>query len=87
MEKINEDEHEQYLAHLRLKHILDTKAIEEYGYDRGKEEGIQEGIKQEKEKNKKEIVLNMYKEKIDINTICKIMKLNKKQVEEILNNA
>ena len=61
LEKISADKHEQYLAHLRQKHIMDTKAVEEYGYLRGKEEGRAEG-KEEGEaigeaRGKKEILL------------------------------
>lgn len=76
-EKINEDEHEKYLAHLRLKHIMDIKATEEYGYEKGKEAGIAE--------NQKEVILNMYKEKMSIDTICKIVNLSKEEVEKIIN--
>jgi len=72
LEKINEDAHEKYLAHLRLKHILDTKDIELYGYNRGKAD------------SQKEVILNMHKEKIDIETICKILNLSKEKVEEII---
>ncbi len=83
LEKIKQDEHEEYLAHLRLKHLLDTKATEDFGYQRGKKEGIEEGIKE----NQRETILNMYKEKIDIQTICKITKLTKEEVEEIIKKS
>ena len=73
--KIQQDEHEEYLAHLRQKHILDTKATEEFGYLRGKKEG------------REEIVLNMYKEKIDIEIICKVTNLTKEEVEKIIGEA
>lgn len=33
--EISKDEHERYLAHLREKYILDQKAVEDYGYDKG----------------------------------------------------
>jgi len=76
LEKIQDDEYEQYLAHLRLKHIMDTKAVEAYGYDKG----IEEGIKQAK----KEAILNMYKKKIKIEDICNILTLNKEDVKKII---
>ena len=38
LEKIQADEREQELADLRMKHIRDTQAVEEYGYLKGKEE-------------------------------------------------
>ncbi len=44
--EISKDEYERYIAHLREKHIRDTKAVEEYGYDKGIEQGIQQGIQQ-----------------------------------------
>lgn len=40
--EISKDEYERYIAHLREKHIRDTKAVEEYGYDKGIEQGIQQ---------------------------------------------
>ena len=39
LKEISSDERERYLADLRLKYIMDQKAIEEYGYDHGQEEG------------------------------------------------
>ena len=72
LDKIKEDEREQYLAELRLKHIRDSHAIEAYGYDKGREE------KQE------EVILNMYKEKIDIETIARVVNLEKEEVETII---
>ena len=46
LEEISEDEHEQYLAELRQKYIMDQKAIEDAGYDKGLKAGIEQGIKQ-----------------------------------------
>lgn len=50
LDKIKQNEKEQYLAELRMKYILDQKAIQDYGfesgYKSGKEEGIKEGIKE-----------------------------------------
>ena len=43
LEKISKDEHERYLAELREKYIRDQVAVQEYGYYKGKEEGIEEG--------------------------------------------
>ena len=42
LKEISSDERERYLAELRLKYIMDQKAIEEYGYDHGLEEGIKQ---------------------------------------------
>jgi predicted transposase/invertase (TIGR01784 family) len=39
LEKISQNEHERYLAELRQKYIMDQKAIQDFGYDKGLEEG------------------------------------------------
>ena len=49
-DKIQKDEHERYLAELRMKHILDTESIREGGF----EEGIEKG-KEEKRNCKKNV--------------------------------
>lgn len=46
LEEISADEHERYLANLREKYIMDQKAIQEYGYDNGLEDGLKRGIEQ-----------------------------------------
>ena len=40
LKEISQDEHERYLAELRQKYIMDQKAIEDAGYDKGFENGI-----------------------------------------------
>ena len=45
LEKISNDEHERYLAELREKYIMDQKATEDAGYDKGKKVGLAEGIR------------------------------------------
>lgn len=79
LEKINEDKREQYLAHLRLKHILDTKDIELYGYNRGKAEGIKE--------KQKEVIMNMHKKNMNIELICEILNLSQEEVKEVISNS
>ena len=64
------------------------------GYRRGIEEGIQEGICQGIEQgieqgiasNKKEMVINMYKEEISLETISKCTNLNLEEVNKIIEN-
>ena len=80
LEKIKQDEREQYLAELRLKHIRDSHAIEEYGYDKGLKEGEEKG----KRENQKEVILNMYKEKITIEIIARIVHLSEEEVKKII---
>ena len=48
-----------------------------------KEEGRKEGIYEKQ----KDVVINMHKEKIDIDVICKVVKLSKEEVEKIIKNA
>ena len=43
---LSKDEHERYLAELRMKHILDSRAMKEEGYENGVRDGIEQGIKQ-----------------------------------------
>ena len=53
------------------------------GYDDGKEEGIKEGILE----NQKEVVLNMHKDNVNLETISKYTKLTIEEIEEIINNS
>ena len=73
---ISQDEHEQYLAELRMKHIMDSKAIEKYGYRKGKEDGEKSGAKKEKI----EIAKEMLKNGADIDFISKCTKLSKEEI-------
>ena len=91
LEEISEDEHEQYLAELRQKYIMDQKAIEDAGYDKGLkagiEQGIKEGIKQGLEQGKKKenlkIAKRMLHEKIDLTTISKITGLSIQELKNL----
>ena len=51
-----------------------------------KNDGIKEGIKEGILKNKREMILNMYDEKININTIAKCANLSLEEVLDIINN-
>ena len=75
LEKISADKHEQYLAHLRQKHIMDTKAVEEYGYLRGKEEGEKEKLI--------EMVKAMIEKGLTIEMIAYISKLSVEEIEKL----
>ena len=76
LEEIQTDKKEQYLAHLRLKYILDKNESEEYGYEKGLKEG--------EKKLKKQLIKSMYANNISIEQICKIVEIDKKEVESIL---
>ena len=69
------DKHERYLAELRQKYIMDQKAIEGAGYDKG----IKVGIEQEKVN----IAKKLLKQKIDINVIIEATGLTKEEIEKL----
>ena len=74
-DKINQDERERELAELRLKYIRDQNAIRDYGYDRGKEEGI---------KNEKiNIAKVMLKRNIPIKEIIEITGLKEDEIKKL----
>ena len=91
LEKISQDKNERYLAELREKFIMDQKAIEDAGYDKGLSAGIEQGIKQgveqgikQGEENKKiELAKKMKQEGIDIETIQKITELSKEEISKL----
>lgn len=91
LDKIRQDEKEEYLAELRLKYILDSKAQKAYarrkGLEEGREEGlkqgIEQGIEQGTQKAKIEIAKNMLKEKIDIEIIQKVTGLTKDEIKKL----
>ena len=74
-DKINQDERERELAELRLKYIRDQNAIRDYGYDRGKEDGIKEGVKN--------IAKAMLENNIPLKQIMKCTGLSKEEIKEI----
>ena len=84
LEEISKDGKERYLAELREKYIMDQKAIEDAGYDKGLNEGIEkgkkEGISQGKKEKTLEIAKKMKEQGIDIETIKDITDLT---IEEI----
>lgn len=79
LEKISENEHERYLADLRLKYILDQKNIEATGFERGLEQGISQGIKQSKIKMAKDLK----HEHVAIEIIMKVTNLTKEEIEKL----
>jgi predicted transposase/invertase (TIGR01784 family) len=75
LEEISQDEREAYLAELREKYIMDQKAIEGAGFDKGMKQGIEQGIEMTAKK--------MKQEKISIDTICKVTGLTKEEIEKL----
>ena len=95
LEEISQDEHERYLAELREKYIMDKKAIEDAGFDKGLEagikqgieQGLEQGIKQGLEQGKKQqaidIAKNLKEQNVDIDIICKTTGLTKEEIENL----
>ena len=79
LEEISEDEHERYLADLRLKYVLDQKNIEATGFERGLEQGRTEMAREKQI----EIAKKLKKEKVDIEIIIKATGLTKEEVEKL----
>ena len=78
LDEISQDEHARRLAELREKYIMDQKATEAAGYDKGLETGIKQG-----ETNKTlELAQKLKAEGVDINIICKTTGLS---IDEINN--
>ena len=67
LDEISEDEHEQYLAHLREKYIFERQGIEEAGFDKGV----------------KSIAKKMKEDNVDIEKIIKYTGLTKEEIEKI----
>ena len=79
LEEISQDEHEQYLAELREKYIMDQKAIEDAGYDKGLKADLEQGITH----GIKKIAKKMLNEKIDLDTISRITGLSIQELENL----
>lgn len=79
LEEISQDEHERYLAELRQKYIMDQKAIEDAGFDKGLKVGIEQGIEQ----NTIAIAKKMLEQDIDIKIISKITGLSIDKIKNL----
>ena len=87
LDEISEDEHEQYLAHLREKYIFERQGIEEAGFDKGRakglEEGIEKGIEKGIEQEKRMLAKKMKEDNVDIKKIIKYTGLTKEEIEKL----
>ena len=91
LEEISQDEREIYLAELREKYIMDQKAIEGAGYDkgldagsaRGRKKGISKGIEVGRLKGIQQIAKKMLSQKIDLETISKITELTIEEIKKL----
>ena len=75
LDEISEDEHEQYLAHLREKYIFERQGIEEAGFDKGLAEGKKQSL---------EAVAKKMKDKnVKIDEISEFTGLTKEEIEKL----
>ena len=79
LDEISEDEHEQYLAHLREKYIFERQGIEEAGFDKGMAKGLEKGIEQEK----RMLAKKMKDKDMQIDEIVEITGLTKEEIEKL----
>ncbi len=79
LDEISEDEHEQYLAHLREKYIFERQGIEEAEFDKGMAKGLKKGIEQEK----RMLAQKLKEDNVDIEKIIKYTGLTKEEIEEL----
>ena len=75
LEAMSQDENERYLAELRQKYIMDQKAIEDAGYDKGTLDG--------EKKKSIEIAKKLKSMNVDIQTIIDATGLTKEEIEEL----
>lgn len=75
LEDISADEHERWLAEMRLKYIRDKKAIEDFGYDKGYEQGIK--------KKQEEMVKKLKERDMNVKFIEEVTGLTKEEIEKI----
>ena len=78
LDEISEDEHEQYLAHLREKYIFERRGIEEAGFDKGLAKGLAE-----KKQSLEEIAKKLKAKNMKIDEIAEITGLTKEEIEKL----
>lgn len=99
LDKIQNDEKEQYLAELRMKYVMDQKAVRDSGFEEGKiqgladgraeglKEGFKEGIEQGIEQGIKQSQLKTSKKLLDmgltIEQIIEITELTEEEIKEL----
>ena len=83
LDKMRQDEYEERIAELRMKHIMDSKSLEEYGYDKGEKAGIEKGRDEGKNEMQKIIVRNMLNQNMKVEDIIKITGLTKEEIKKL----
>ena len=87
LDELSQDEHERRLAELCEKYIMDQKATEAAGYDKGLEQGLKQGFEQgieQGEKNKTlELANKMKAQGLDSDTIHKITGISIDEINKL----
>ena len=91
LEEISQDEREIYLAELREKYIMDQKAIEGAGYDKGlaagveigRKQGMSQGFQQGLQQGIQQIAKKLLSQKIDLETISKVTGLTIEELKKL----
>ena len=78
LDEISEDEHEQYLAHLREKYIFKRQGIEEAGFDKGLAKGLAE-----KKQSLEAVAKKLKAKNMKIGEISEITGLTKEEIEKL----
>lgn len=78
LEEISQDGRERYLAELRQKYIRDQTSMKNYAYREGMEEGISN--------TQIEIIKNMIKKKLDINTISDLTNIPVNEINKLISS-
>jgi len=61
-------------------------ALKDQALRDGFREGMEQGVKHGIEQREKEIIINMYNNKVDIKTIAKYTKLSETEINKIIDN-
>ena len=83
LEEISQNEHERYRAELRQKYIMDQKAVEEAGFDKGLAAGIKQGIEQGIKQKQIEIAKKLLKKGTKLEEIIELTDLTKEEIYSI----
>ena len=82
LDELSQDEHARRLAELREKYIMDQKATEAAGYDKGLEQGLKQGLEQGEKNKTLELAKKLKAKGVDINIIYETTGLS---IDEINN--
>ena len=81
---LNLSSNEEYRREI-MDEIIERNAIGQQRYFEGKKDGFDEGLEQGILEKEREVVLNMYKENLDLEIISKCTNLTIEEIQEIIN--